>query len=112
MKVSELIPQPLKREPFNRKFSKFVPKAAGCYVLSSADDVILYVGLAANLRRRNQQHLDSSDKVSETELGRSFYFSWIETADLARIERTWMNTHLAKEGVLPILNRMYSPTAT
>jgi len=36
----------------------------------------------------------------------------MESADVNKIERTWMNIHLEQEGSLPVLNGIYSPTST
>ena len=74
--------------------------------------VVLYISLADNLRRRMNDHLDSQVKTSETELGRAVLFYLIESADTNKIERTWMSIHIQHEGVLPLLNKMYSPTST
>jgi predicted GIY-YIG superfamily endonuclease len=72
----------------------------------------LYVGLAKNLRRRFNQHLDSEQKTATTVLGRAILFWWFETGDTNKVERTWMNIHIQREGALPVLNSAYSPTAT
>jgi len=81
-------------------------------VLTNFSKEVLYVGLADNLRRRMNQHLDSPTKTNETNRGRAVLFHWIESPDTNKIERTWMNIHIQTEGVLPLLNRSYSPTAT
>lgn len=81
-------------------------------MLTTFSKEVLYVGLADNLRRRMNQHLDNPTKTDETKLGRAVLFHWIESPDTNKIERTWMNIHIQSEGVLPVLNRFYSPTAT
>ena len=73
---------------------------------------MLYIGLAENLRRRMNDHLDSPSKASETRLGRAVLFHWLETADTNKVERTWMNIHAQSEGTLPLLNKVYSPVST
>jgi hypothetical protein len=35
----------------------------------------------------------------------------VETEDVNKVERTWMNIHIQHEGTLPLLNGAYSPTA-
>ena len=110
MKVEELIPRPKFKEPFALSSAKFIPEIAGCYVLSTIDGTVLYVGLANSLRRRQKQHLESSGKVEATVLGRASFFNWLETEDINRVERTWLNCHVHSEGSLPILNKIYSPT--
>jgi hypothetical protein len=68
--------------------------------------------LATNLRKRFNDHLDNPSKTSETQFGRAVFFFWIESGELNKIERTWMNIHTINEGSLPILNSIYSPTST
>lgn len=99
-------------ETFKRYRERFVPENPGCYVLTTFSKVILYIGLTANLRARMNNHLDSEVKTGETTLGRAVLFFWIESDDTNKIERTWMNTHIQREGRLPILNSMYSPVQT
>lgn len=112
MNINELIPQPSHCETFRRSRERFIPETLGCYVLTTFSKVVLYIGLTNNLRRRMNDHLDSSVKTGETKLGRAVLFFWIESADTSKIERTWMNTHIQCEGTLPVLNSAYSPTAT
>jgi len=81
-------------------------------VLTTFSREVLYLGLANNLRRRMNQHLDNPTKTNHTKLGRAVLFHWIESPDTNKIERTWMNIHIQNEGVLPALNRSYSPTVT
>lgn len=110
MKLECLDPRPDRVERFARRNDKFVPDVAGCYALSTFDGTVLYVGLATNLRRRFAQHLDNPEKTRETRLGRAVEFHWIETDDINRIERTWLNIHVHHEGRYPVLNKVYSPT--
>jgi len=112
MNVESLVPRPTGCEPFKRNRERFIPEKPGCYVLTTFTKEVLYVGLADNLRRRMNDHLDSPTKTGETKLGRAVLFHWIESVDTNKIERTWMNIHIQNEGILPLLNRMYSPTPT
>jgi hypothetical protein len=112
MNVGELRPQPSRSEPFRRSRERFVTEAAGCYVLSTFDGRVLYVGLADNIRRRVNQHLDSPTKTDTTTEGRAVIIHWLETKETNKVERTWMNIHITTEGRLPILNSIYSPTST
>jgi hypothetical protein len=107
--VGLLVPKPIKSEPFRRSQEKFVPDVAGCYVLTTFTGEVLYVGLSINLRRRMNEHLDNLVKTGLTDKGRAMFFYWIESEDTNRIERTWMNIHIQNEGVIPILNKVYSP---
>lgn len=112
MNVSELVPQPPNVEAFNRSRERFVPEKSGCYVLTTFTRVVLYVGLAKNLRKRMNNHLDSDVKIGATALGRAVLFFWIESDEIDKIERTWMNIHIQHEGGLPILNSVFSPVST
>ena len=111
MNVSELIPKPLNRESFRRSREKFLPDTAGCYVITTFDGTVLYIGMSVGIRRRMIQHLDTPQKVLPTVLGKATWFYWLETADTNKVERTWLNIHNLAEGRLPILNSIYSPTA-
>jgi hypothetical protein len=57
-------------------------------------------------------HLDCDEKVGPTVAGRATFFYWLESPELERIERAWMNIHIQFEGVLPPLNRVYSPVSS
>ena len=109
MNVSSLTPSPAQQETFLRSRERFVPKTSGCYVLATFDSTVLYVGLSVDLRKRMNDHLDNGEKTSETKLGRAVRFYWLETAELQKVERTWLNIHIQHEGVMPVLNRIYSP---
>ncbi len=110
MKCALLSPTPIRWEPFSRNKAKFVPDGSGCYVLTTFEDHVLYVGLAVNLRRRFNDHLDNPEKTKPTEEGRATKFYWVETTDNNRIERTWLNIHVSNEGRYPLLNKVFSPT--
>ncbi len=81
-------------------------------MLVTFDGTVLYVGLATNLRRRMNEHLDNPGKRKETKLGRAIMFFWLETNDLNSVERAWLNLHEIREGGLPTFNRLQSPTFT
>jgi hypothetical protein len=111
MNISELVPQPSHCEAFRRNRERFVPDRPGCYVLTTFDKTVIYVGLATSLRQRMDNHLEDPIKTAETKFGRAIWFHWIETSDIEKIERTWMNIHIQCEGSLPPLNRVYSPVS-
>ena len=112
MKATALVPMPAQQDSFRRSRERFIPSTSGCYVLSTLDNDVLYIGLAKNLRRRFNQHLDNEQKTNVTELGAVIFFHWLETEDITKVERTWMNIHEQKEGKLPILNSVFSPIST
>lgn len=113
MKVEELIPQPKDRVHFNLATYKSVPKVTGCYVLSTFDNDILYIGLSENLNDRFQQHLGNSEKTKPTKNGKAiwFYFATYDPKNLPQLERTWINQFVALHGQLPILNKVNSPVS-
>lgn len=110
MKVDQLTPAVERCELFALRASKFVPSTSGCYVLTAADGTVLYVGLTTDLNRRIRQHLDTPEKVRPTVQGRAVRLHWLETLDINRVERTWLNIHVHQEGRYPVLNKVYSPT--
>lgn len=112
MKLELLVPYPPFSEPFRRNRERFIHSTSGCYVLTTFERDVLYIGLTTNLRRRINEHLDSAAKTELTAHGRAVLFYWTETTETNKIERTWLNIHLLNEGCLPILNSVYSPTST
>lgn len=112
MKLALLVPNPTTSESFRRSREKFIPNTSGCYTLTTFEQDVLYIGLSVNLRRRINDHLDSSEKTELTAHGRAVFVHWIETQEINKVERTWLNIHLLSEGRLPILNSVYSPTST
>ena len=111
MNIQNLDPYPKHREIFRRDRQKFLPNVGGCYVLTSFQDIVLYVGLSKNLRQRFGNHLDDSKKTSMTKNGKAFFFHWLVCDELENIERTWLNECEISDGRLPILNRIASPVS-
>lgn len=109
MKVEALRPLPTDCAPFRLDQARFVPAVGGCYALTTVENIILYVGLATNIRTRMGQHLENPIKTGLTSMGRARIFHWLHCDDIERVERTWMNLHMEAEGALPILNKAYSP---
>lgn len=112
MIITALVPLPTAKRPFRLAYQKFVPDRAGCYVLTTFNEVVLYVGLTVSLRRRAGEHMEDLSKSAVTPVGRAAWFHWLETDDTAKVERTWMNIHILHEGRIPHLNRAYSPVST
>jgi len=111
MKVSELVPLPTDKVIFKLSSFKSVPKTAGCYILTTFEDYILYIGLSENLYDRFQQHLDNQEKTSPTKEGKAvwFYYLTYKVDNLPKLERTWLNQFNSNNGRHPILNKMNSP---
>ena len=111
MKIAELIPLPEDRVHFKLASFRSIPKETGCYLLTTFDNDILYIGLSNNLFDRFQKHLDSPDKRNPTKEGRAiwFYFTIYDPKNLPKLERTWLNQFTSKHGIRPILNKIDSP---
>jgi len=111
MKLNELSPLPKDRVVFKRSSFKSVPKSQGCYVLTTFEDDILYIGLATNLNQRFQQHLDNPEKVNPTKEGKAtwFYYLSFNPKNLPMLERSWLNQFVNSHGKRPILNKADSP---
>jgi hypothetical protein len=111
MKIEKLKPLPTDKVPFTLSSFKQVPNVQGCYVLSTFDNYILYVGLAADLNSRFRQHLDNPEKTNPTSDGKAiwFHYTTFDPTNLPKLERTWLNQFLSEHGRLPILNKTSSP---
>lgn len=111
MKVMSLTPKPKDREFFRRDRHGFIPNISGCYLLVTFGGDILYIGLSTQLRTRFGNHLDDPLKRKLTKYGRAFFFYWMETLELEKIERTWLNQCELVDGKLPVLNKVNSPVS-
>ena len=109
MNVSQLVPLPSNRRPFQENQRMRIPSQSGCYVLSNLGETIIYIGLSDCLVRRFTQHLDNNEKTGLTPLGRAIWFHWLVYDNLEQLERTWHNIHEIAEGELPYLNTKHSP---
>jgi excinuclease UvrABC nuclease subunit len=112
VRVLELIPPPSDSESFHRNRLRFIPSCSACYALTNFGDDILYIGRASDLRRRVEQHLDTPAKRQVTPQGRAVKVHWFATLELAKVERTWINSHQITEGYLPCMNRINPPIST
>ncbi len=113
MKVKQLFPEVNLRFQFSFKDHKFIPKESGCYVLTSFEDEILYVGLTNNLNSRFAKHRNSREKCQKTSQGTVFWFYYLtcEEREINRVERGWLNQHVELHGALPVLNKVNSPVS-
>lgn len=111
MKITNLIPMPANRAQFKLSFLKHIPCDSGCYVLTTFEDEVLYIGLATNLNHRFRQHLENPKKTNPTKEGKAiwFYFVIFDSKNLPKLERTWLNQYLNIHGMLPVLNKISSP---
>jgi hypothetical protein len=112
VKIERLFPRPTKREQFAWSHHSRIPAEAGCYALATFGGEVLYVGLATvSVRDRMGKHLDTKEKRSALPLGTAFWFYYLlrDRADVASIERGWMNQAVLETGSRPPLNKIDSP---
>lgn len=111
MNVAKLHPPPQEKVLFQLNVYLQVPEASGCYVLTSFEGHILYIGQSKNLRRRFEEHLDNLAKTQPTPQGRAVWFHWLlyDAIRLSALERGWLNEHAAAEGDWPVLNDASPP---
>jgi len=111
MKIEQLTPTPKDKVQFKLSSFKLVPKVTGCYVLTTFENEILYIGLSDNLYDRFQQHLANPEKTNPTKEGKAvwFYYTIYDPTNLPKLERTWINHFVAVHGQLPNLNKVNSP---
>lgn len=111
MNVKDLIPNPSDRVLFQASSIKLLEPVSGCYVLSTFEGFILYVGLTVDLKVRFDNHVGDEVKRGTTADGRAFWFYFFKCdfKDLQKIERTWQNDFKSKHGRNPILNHRDSP---
>ena len=113
MRVSDLSPAVVDRVQFTFRYQKQVPSEPGCYVLTTFEGDVLYIGLSEDLGRRFGQHRGNDEKCDVTALGRAFWFYFLEQSEkeIRRLERSWLNQYASIHGELPVLNRVASPVA-
>ncbi len=111
MKIKQLNPIPTEKVAFKLSSYKIIPKTSGCYILTTYDDSVLYIGLATNLNNRFKQHLDNPEKTNPTSEGKAlwFYYVLFDSSNLPKLERTWLNQFQTIHGKFPILNKTSSP---
>ncbi len=111
MNINKLTPAPQGKTNFRLSCYYKIPQDSGCYVLTSYEGDILYIGQSVDIRRRFEQHLDDSKKTNTTPKGRAFWFYWLEwdAVKLNSLESGWLNTYLSIIGELPIMNSQNPP---
>jgi hypothetical protein len=112
MQAGQLVPKPDQRTRFAWSHHVTVPDKPGCYALVTYSGDVIYVGLATeSIRSRMGSHLDTEAKRRGTDLGVPFWFDYLvqEPSKVPAIERGWMNQALLADGMMPLLNKAYSP---
>src|SRR5690606_29437671 len=100
------IEKTLEFEYFNQKK---IPINFGCYIISNFNNEIMYIGKATSLRNRFTNHLETEEKISQTSLGKAYWFSFRKCKDsfeIAKMERGWLNDYVLNKGELPMFNKI------
>lgn len=112
MLVANLSPIANNRIKFSHHDSWQAPENPGCYVLANFGGEILYIGKAANIHERINQHLSEGTKKAKTPFGVAFWFYYrlCNKNDLNALETGWCNDHKMNEkGELPFFNKINPP---
>ena len=114
MKVSALDPPPAERIQFDGWQQRIAaPLRAGCYVIATFDDDILYIGQSVRIGDRMANHLEDNRKRRGTSNGVPYWFYYLVcdgAAELNALERGWVIQHMAQEGgAMPPFNKVMPP---
>ncbi len=111
MNINKLTPAPQGKVKFDLSMHYKVPQESGCYVITTYEEDILYIGKAVNIHKRFKKHLDSPEKTSLTPKGQAIWFHWLEwdKTKLNALEGGWANFYKAAEGERPIMNLIDPP---
>ena len=111
MLVSDLLPKADGKVKFNYSALDKSPAESGCYIITTFDGTILYIGQSDNIRRRMEEHLDEKEKTKETPWGVSFwlYYKLYDKTKLNELEREWTNEYKLKMGKRPHFSKNDPP---
>jgi len=113
MTIEQLNPQPTDKVKFDRYLLKCkpIPTESGCYILTTSENYILYVGQTGNLYRRFTEHLADPEKTTPTEEGKAFWFYFIlyNVNEIGMLETSWAYQFKEIHGRLPIFNKKATP---
>lgn len=93
---------------FSYSEKDIAPEQSGCYVITTPNGTILYIGRTDNIRSRMKQHLDDKEKTKLTPLGKPdcFYYKLCSARDLKSLEYAWVHEHkLNSNGKRPYFNK-------
>ena len=84
-----------------------VRRESGCYILTTLDEEILYIGQTTTLHDRFKQHLADPRMTKVTPLGKAVWFAHfpVQERELRNVESQLLFQHQVREGRLPYLNR-------
>ncbi len=107
MKLTQLRISQYAKLVFDLRFSAQVHARAGCYILTSLDDDILYIGETKDLNRRFKEHLDDPRMTSMTSKGKAAWFVYfsVEPRILRKVESQLLFQVQANDRDIPPLNR-------
>ncbi len=94
---------------FDYSNQKRIPEVFGCYIISNFNNEIMYIGRAKSLKNRFTNHLETVGKISQTSMGKAYWFSFRKCKDsfeIEKLERGWLNEFILKKGELPIFNKI------
>ena len=108
MLVFKLLSCPELKVKFDYSEQDSAPKQPGCYVITTFDGTILYIGQTNNICNRMEQHLDKKEKTKRTPSGMPywFYYKLCDVSDLTSSENAWINEYkLNSNGKRPHFNK-------
>ena len=106
MKLRELAQVGWHKIGFRSGFLVNAPETPGCYVIANIYEEILYIGKAANIRRRMSNHLGDPNKQQAGSFGASswFFYKRVPANETDATEQRLLSAYKFNEGVLPPLN--------
>ena len=108
VKARDLIPEFSERIEWSTRSLDQVPMSSACYLLTSDDDSVLYIGRSSNLRDRIRHHLHNSRMEEETPLGTVhwLYYHEVPVDKLAETEHELFSAYISfSRAGFPPLNR-------
>lgn len=108
MLIFELLSYPEIKIKFEYSELDKAPKQSGCYIITTPNGTILYIGETGNIRNRMEQHLDGKEKKKLTPLGMPywFYYKLCSVREKIPLEDAWINEYkLNSKGKRPYFNK-------
>ena len=108
MKVEQLVPACNGKARFEYIQIGALPERPGCYVLTSFEGDILYIGQSKNVARRVGEHFNNWSARRNSPFW-VFYLLVHDSHELDALERGWVNEYQLREGALPQFNSISPP---